>query len=82
MFSTSPRAVRLQCHSGSARPSPRRRAAASSGGRLTKTITTQEFLGLGRCFNEFRGAPNLALRRSAPFFLRQEPPLIWVFGHF
>ena len=69
MFSTSPWAVRLQCHSGSARPSSRRRAAASSGGRLTNTITTQEFLGLGRCFNEFRGAPNLAPRRSAPFLL-------------
>ena len=33
MFSISPRAVRLQCHSGSARPSPRRRAAARSEGR-------------------------------------------------
>ena len=57
------------CSAILARPGLRRgeTAAASSGGRLTNTITTQEFLGLGRCFNEFRGAPNLAPRRSAPF---------------
>ena len=68
MFSTSPRAVRLQCHSGSTRPSPRQKAAASSEGRLTTTITTKGFLGLRRFFNEFRGAPNRAPRRSAHSF--------------
>ena len=46
-------------------PDAKARASASSGGRLTNTITAH---GLGSCFKEFQEAPNLDFRRSAPFF--------------
>ena len=57
------------CSSSLARPGLHqgKMAAASSEGRHTNTTTTQGFLGLGRFFSEFRGALNLAPRRSAPF---------------